>query len=145
MEKTLSLREAAELLGLDIATLWRAAEEGSLVGHKVPRGERDVWRFYQEDLEEWRAPNTVPIEAHLATLELLERRQQDLLRLQRQLTEAQFSAAQGQRLLAEHAESRFQEQAEVRQLKEELKLARTELTQWEERARHPWWKRIFAS
>lgn len=145
METTLSLREAAERLGVDITTVWRAAEEGNLIGHKVPRGERQVWRFYAEDLEGWRSPASVPVEAHKATLELLERHQQELLRLQRQLTEAQFSAAQGQRLLAEHAESRFQERAELRQLQEELKVARSELFQWEERARRPWYRRIFAS
>lgn len=42
----LTFQEAAELLRVSRATMYRLLDSGRLVGHKVGRG----WRFYKTDL-----------------------------------------------------------------------------------------------
>lgn len=154
MDETLSLREAAEYLQVSIADLWSAAREGSLSASRVVVDGREVWRFEPEVLRGWSQPRTQPdaTAAHLKTLEMLENTQAQMMQLQRQLMETQLLAAQGQRLLAENAESTFEQKAELQYekslretLSEELKLARQDLARWESFRKKPWWRRLFDS
>ena len=170
MERSLSLRQAAQKLGVDIADVWQAAQEGSLEGHRVEVGGRRVWRFSSAAVTAWMqstadrpagepaptetgpaepaAPETGNTTEH-RLLEMLDRSQQELLRLQRQLLAAHQAASQGQRLLSEHAESQqrdrallLQEQSRAEELASELKVARAELADWHERRNRPWWKKL---
>ncbi len=50
----LTFQEAAQLLRVSRATLYRLLESGRLVGHKVGRG----WRFYKTDIHSFVASQT---------------------------------------------------------------------------------------
>ena len=50
----LTFQEAAELLRVSRATMYRLLASGDLVGHKVGRG----WRFYKADLHQFVASQT---------------------------------------------------------------------------------------
>jgi excisionase family DNA binding protein len=62
----LTFQEAAELLRVSRATMYRLLASGQLVGHKVGRG----WRFYKTDVHEFVASQTgSPRHAEAVTVE----------------------------------------------------------------------------
>ncbi len=62
----LTFQEAAELLRVSRATMYRLINSGQLVGHKVGRG----WRFYKTDLHRFvagpRANSSTQLHAEVA-------------------------------------------------------------------------------
>jgi excisionase family DNA binding protein len=52
----LTFQEAAHILRVSRATLYRLLGSGQLVGHKVGRG----WRFYKTDIHAFVAAQSVP-------------------------------------------------------------------------------------
>ncbi len=59
----LTFQEAAELLRVSRATMYRLLDSGQLVGHKVGR----AWRFYKTDLHQFVASQMVDRIEHPAT------------------------------------------------------------------------------
>lgn len=64
LERPLTPKEAADLLGLDDKTVLRWARMGYLPGHPLGQGKRKFWRFLESELREWlSAQNNVDIAA----------------------------------------------------------------------------------
>lgn len=156
-EDFVGLSEAAELANCSRDTIRRAAQRGELEARmgSGPRGPQ--WWIDRAGLSAWNqrregvvvvesSPEpqtrpTVDAQVHQAVVnDLVER----LRRAEERIVSLQLQASQSQQLLEERARSLQQKEAEERHtaaLAEQLKLARRELGEWEERRRSPWWNR----
>ena len=159
-EDFIGLSEAAELANCSRDTIRRAAQRGELEGKmgSGPRGPQ--WWICRTSLEQWsdlretvqaqqpQQTQTVEVNSvvdaavHQAMVnELLEK----LRRADERIIALQLQASQSQKLLEERARSLQEKEAKEKQtaaLAEQLKLARQDLNDWQDRRRGPWWKKI---